>query len=166
MENPLRKLLVSTDEDGNIEQETSDNMTENEDEPEESEEEEQVTVQYEAELTYDYTEHDGVAIFADGTERRYTFDVMDKSSNEIVLKDYTDSLKLKKTMVGKYAKPEGSLAFATIERDNLFAFETTERRDEEKQDTTTIEKEVSRSKAEEMVEKYDDAIIKEDEQEE
>jgi len=101
----------------------------------------------------------------DGTEETFTFDKMNKSSKDIVLKDYTDELSGKCGFGGRaYAQPEGSLAFATIERQNMKSFETTERRDEEKTQEFTVKKEVPRPEAEAFVEDHDDAFIEEDQE--
>lgn len=149
-------------------QEAYEEARDSEEEPAEEEEEEpeEVTLMFTRELSFDYTEHDATVTFMDGSEEEYTFDKMNKSSNDIVLKDYTDELDGKRGFGGRaYAEPKGALAFATIERGNMKSFETTERRDEEKTQEFTDSRTVPRPEAEEYVEENEDAFIKEDQEE-
>jgi hypothetical protein len=161
----IRERLFGNDSDSEEDNMTDETTNEEESETQEDEEEE-VTLVFHPDLSFDYTEHDGVAIFENGVEREFTFDVMDKSSNEIVLKDYSDSLYIRKMpMSGSHTTPTKKLAFVTIERDELLMFETTERRDKTMTDTGDAEEvEVPRSKAEEYIEENDDGYIKEDEE--
>lgn len=163
----IRERLFGNDNSDSEEDNMTDETTDEEHTmTEETTNEEEVTLVFHPDLSFDYTEHDGVAIFENGVEREFTFDVMDKSTNEIVLKDYSDSLYIRKMpMSGSHTTPTKKLAFVTIERDELLMFETTERRDKTMTDTGDAEEvEVPRSKAEEYIEENDDGYIKEDEE--
>lgn len=92
----------------------------------------------EVENTIGYTEHEGVATYADGTEEVFTFDKMERDDDAIVLADYTGVEEYKKGIYSEYVKPQVE-KFATIPYANLRSFETVERRDRELMYTTMEE---------------------------
>ena len=125
----------------------------------EKEEEEEVTVVWEKELGFDYTEHDGVAHFDNGETAEFTFDKMDEVNGAYVLSDYTGELRER----FKQAElPPPSRKFVSIPQDNLNYFETTERRDRTMEDTEEKRQNLRRSEAEAFVAERDDAYIEGD----
>lgn len=157
------------DEDPREEEQESEDeeaVEEADDEEEEEEEPEMVTLVERGEASFEYTEHEAEVTYVDGSSEVYTFDVMNKNSKEIVLKDYSDELNISTAYGTITAEPAKTLAFLTIERDELRTFETTERRDSEKTEQVEQEYEVERPDAEDYAEDSDLYYIKEDEQDE
>lgn len=106
-----------------------ENMTE-ENESDESEEEEQeeertVTLVADVDLSYEYTEHEGVASFENGETQTFTFDKMDEESDRFVLYNY-DGFTIS-TAFGTKLKPKKTRKTVTIMKDNLNFFHTSNR---------------------------------------
>ena len=126
------------------------------------ESEEEVTVVWEKELDFDYTEHDGVAHFDNGETAEFTFDKMDEVNGAYVLSDYTGKVRRReRAMVGKVTHVP-SRKFVTIPQENLNYFETTERRGRTMEDTEEKRQNLRRSEAEAFVAERDDAYIEGD----
>ena len=125
-------------------------------------EEEVVTVVWEKELDFDYTEHDGVAHFDNGETAEFTFDKMEEVNGAYVLSDYTGEVGERERATIGTVPHVPSRKFVSIPQDNLNYFETTERRGRTLEDTEEKRQNLRRSKAEAFVAERDDAYIEGD----
>lgn len=158
---------------------TADEQPDDEAEADPDDDVETVTAVLDTELTFDYTEHEAVARYADGEQRTWVFDSMEKTEHGIVLSDYTNNIKFKPKDLGVTMTPTGpqirsepnfpdkpslhpkQRKFAVITWDHLQDFETVERRDRTKTEDYHREEELDRETAEEFAETYDDISIEE-----
>lgn len=109
----------------------------------------QVKVVTEAERSYEYSEHEAVAGFTDGTERQFTFDSIKETSTAYVLKNY-DTFRFSRGNL----QPAKVRKVATLVKSNLTFLHTTNRiervetreyRNEQRVDLPTAIRRVRRS---------------------
>lgn len=159
----LSTLLGRNDE---ADSDETNDQTETEDEEPETESVETVTLVEEETKTFEYTEHTGMAYFADGTSKPFVFDGMKRDDGDIILWDYSGELVEHHHMTHPTTwEPNQRQKFATISSENYKYFITTDREKKEMSKVIEDEYDVERPRAEDLVNTDDPDInyyIKED----
>ena len=121
--------------------------------------EKMVTVVYEEELSFEYTEHIAEVAFTDGSRDAIRFDEMSQSDGVFYFSNYLDEPYEHSTTYSTFVTAD-SEKFLSMPVENVKTLETVERISKEK--TTTVErsKELLRSEAEEFIEDRESAYIK------
>ena len=125
----------------------------------EQDSEEMVTVVYEEELSFEYTEYIAEVAFIDGSRDAIKFDEMNQSDGVFYFSNYVDEPYEHSSVYSTFVTAD-SENFLSMPVENVKTLEIVERISKEK--TTTVErsKELPRSEAEEFIEDRDSAYIK------